>query len=308
MSERLRSLEHAAGTNDEVAVALSFEKARRGEVLGVQDAQIFLRSTETAQEVQALLSGANIPETERLTVFLRESGTQYQRAIGVHETHYPWLTEDDAPLPNQEIALDELMNDLRENPGHVEAINSMQKPVLRLEPVFEEGEEAAGFRRLLNAMDNRRRSFQQVSEIWDELQTWNIPNDVPKGKGKVIGWRVVVGECQKDLPRESNPWAGLALEDQMSEWQSNIGTPLDVHLPTREGYQISQMLELSDPNATSGIDTQYWSFLEDTTRQTVSFVPCGRWNAFQVDFNADHPDARREDARFRFSVVVKKIL
>jgi len=222
--------------------------------------------------------------------------------------HYGLVEEDDKAPPEPDVAIKALMDHLRENSSHREAIAQMNRPVFQLIPVYEP--EGAGFQRMVNALDAHPRDWQLNTYVRNELRTrWRMT----EGRGKIVGWQVAVVEGDKELPEERNPHRNETLEEQLRLWQEECAQR-GLELSDNRSYALLQMREImtspeGTPLAQLGIDPNTFTVLKDSTRrQTGSLVPGGSWNVSQVRFFVSLPDNLRDYARFRPSVVVKKIL
>ena len=195
-------------------------------------------------------------------------------------SHYEIVQEGDKAPPDTATALKALMDNLRSNQNHREAINQMQRPVLQLIPVYEP--EGVGFQRMVGAIDAHRRGDQINTFVWLELQNrWGMNAEVP---GKIVGWQVAVTEGAKVLPRESNRFLERngriqRLEDQLNQWQEYCKQQ-GLQLCEKGGYALLQMQETRQaapgtPLNEMGLDPENVTYLGDRTRQPGSFVPSG---------------------------------
>jgi hypothetical protein len=222
--------------------------------------------------------------------------------------HYGLVQDGDNAPPDTATALKAFMDDLKDDRNHREAIAQMNEPVLQLIPVYEP--EGVGFQRMVGAIDAHRRGDQINTYVREELQQhWGMNAQVP---GKIIGWQVAVVEGAKELLEERNPHRNEPLGEQLRLWQEECAQR-GLELSDNRSYALLQMREIMTASAGTplrqlGIDPNTFTVLKDSTRQPGSLVPSGAWDGVRVYFNGRHPDRQGAVARFRLTVVVKKIL
>lgn len=300
LGERIRAGE--LSTRALVRAALLGSPAARLITDDFNESELEDLSQEDMNEVFRLVfGGIEIPERTR--EFLGNI-VQHDREARATIDHYGLVEKGDKAPPDRATALKVLMDDLRSTPEHFEAINQMQRPVLQLIPVYEP--EGTGFQKMVNALDAHQREGQINTYVRNELRTrWRMTEE---SRGKIVGWQVAVTEGAKVLPQESNPYAGQRLEDQLTQWQQDCKRR-NLQLCDKRFYNLLQMQEIrtappGTPLGQLGIDPENWTILEDSTRQTGSLVPYGRWFAYRVSFYGFDPDVQYVGARFRPSVVV----
>ena len=222
--------------------------------------------------------------------------------------HYGIVEEGDKAPPEPDVAIKALMDDLRDNQNHREAIAQMNVPVLQLIPVYKP--EGTGFQRMVNALDTHPREGQLNTHVRDELiRRWGMN---PGASGKIVGWQVVVVEGDKELSEERNPHRNELLVEQLRLWQEECAQR-DLEFSDNRSYALLQMREImtapaGTPLRQLGIDPNTCTVLKDSTRQPGSLVPYGYGEGDRVGFFEGSPGDRSGNARFRPSVVVKKIL
>lgn len=229
--------------------------------------------------------------------------------------HYELVQEGDMPPPDSATALKALMDDLRVNSNHREAIHQMHRPVFQLIPIYKH--EGVGFQRMVNAIDAHRIQAlgQQETRVVDELfEGWGMDAEVP---GDIVRWRVAVTEGAKFLGSERNrfPVATIGrfqqIGDPVHEWQQyceNHG----LQLCGKEAYALLQMQEIRQaiPGVvvrSLGVDPGDVTILGDKIPSEDSLLPLGGWIRNSVHFRAVHTDYRNHasyDFLFRPSVVV----
>lgn len=269
-----------------------------------------LTQDEMNEVLRLVFGGIDLPQRTR--EFL-ENIVQHDREARSTLTHYELVQARDKAPPDSATALKALMDDLKENQNHREAIAQMNRPVLQFVPVYEP--EGAGFQRMVNAYNSHiPQRLREILEergldptfTWQDLQArWEMNSETP---GKVVGWQVAVVEGAKVLPRGSNPYAGQPVEEQLTQSREDARRQ-DLQLCDKKKYDLLQMREIQQatpetPLEQLGIDPQNWTILEDPTREHGSFVPSGNWSGSQVYFDVSNPGSQDEDARFRFAVVV----
>lgn len=311
----LRDIERRSqqtGAIDDEARLLS-ERIRAGQVQQWELIQRALSGDPVARLVASVPDTDNLP---RIREFLNNLAQHDQEARATL-THYELVQEGDKTPPDTATALTALMDDLRSNQNHREAINQMQRPVLQLVPVYEP--EGVGFQRMISAFDDRGRVGQRESYVYDDLMArWGMSG----AAGKIVRWQVVVVEGAKELDQASNPHAGDPLEvesngeltGQLPSWRKHC-RDRDLQLCDNRSYELLQMQEFRQaPEGTpleqlgidpQRIDHQTGTVLEDTTRLPGSEVTLGNWYQDRVFFR----EYRRlvfplNDVRFRPMVVI----
>jgi len=272
---------------------------------GSHEAEQALTQEEMNEVLRLVFRNTEVPARTR--EFL-DHLVQHDREARVTLDHYGLVEEDDVPPPDSATTLKALMDDLRSNKNHREAIAEMRNPVFQLIPVYEP--EGTGFQRMVNAIDAHRREEvgQEETFVWDELRNrWGMNAGTP---GEIVRWQVAVVEGDKELPEEKNPHRNEPLGEQLRLWQEEC-EQRGLELSDNRSYALLQMREImrspeGTPLAQLGIDPNTFTVLKDSTRQPGSFVPVGVWDGSRVVFIGFRPVFLYEGvvARFRASVVV----
>jgi hypothetical protein len=303
---RLRDLERrwqASGAVEDEG-ALLLERVRAGQLEHWTLIQMALLGNPGARFAESVLETENFPRAREFLGNILQHDQDGRATLA----HYELVEEGDKAPPDTGTALEALFDHLKNNPGHVEAINQMQKPVLQLIPVYKP--EGAGFQRMVNALDNHPREGQVNTYVRDELNPrWGMNGETP---GKIVGWQVVVVEGDKELSEERNPHWNESIGEQLRLWQEECAQR-DLELSNNRSYALLQMREImtapaGTPLTQLGIDPNTFTVLKDPTRQAGSLVPSGDWFEVGARFLESNPGGQAEAARFRPAVVVKRIL
>lgn len=199
----------------------------------------------------------------------------------------------DADIPKIDQCIIALYQHLMINPDLIEEIKLMKEPVFQLVPVFEEGQEANGFSRVLKPVSCIIRAVFYMP--------WKYNSDVSDTDGKIINWQVAVTEGVPVLPVDSNRYVNEPISDQL-EKTTNDYEQRKLSIVNKLQYSLLQLNALSQ--AGQGIDREFLTVLDQSSRSESLFVAAASWGSSQLCFYPVDPRFVDPDARFRASIVV----